>query len=84
MTRVATAAVEDYLKAIYCLGERSDGPVTTTALARRLGLTVSTVSGMIRRLGAADLVTHRRYGTLALTPEGRRAALIVLRRHPSR
>ncbi|MDQ2726523.1 MAG: metal-dependent transcriptional regulator [Actinomycetota bacterium] len=81
MTAAPTAAVEDYLKAIYGLGERSDAPVTTTALARRLGLTVSTVSGMVRRLRAADLVTHRRYGSLQLTPEGCRAALTVLRRH---
>ena len=80
-TSPPTAAVEDYLKAIYGLGERSDGPVTTTALAHRLGLTVSTVSGMVRRLRAADLVTHPRYGSLELTQQGRRAALSVLRRH---
>ncbi len=81
VTTAPTAAVEDYLKAIYGLGERSDGPVTTTALAHRLGVTVSTVSGMVRRLQAADLVTHRRYGSLQLTPEGNQAALMVLRRH---
>ncbi|MDQ6838649.1 MAG: metal-dependent transcriptional regulator [Actinomycetota bacterium] len=81
MTQAPTAAVEDYLKAIYGLAERTGGSVTTTALARRLGLTVSTVSGMVRRLRAAELVTHRRYGSLELSAEGHRAALMVLRRH---
>ncbi len=76
-----TAAVEDYLKGIYSLEERGDGPVTTTHLAHRLGVTVSSVSGMVRRLREAELVAHRRYGDLELTPDGRRAALAVLRRH---
>lgn len=81
MTDGPTAAVEDYLKAIYGLEERSGGSVTTTELAHRLGVTVSTVSGMVRRLRAANLVTHRRYGSLELTDEGCHAALMVLRRH---
>ncbi len=75
-----TAAVEDYLKWIYNIEERSESAVTVGELAHRLGITPSSVSGMVRKLAAARLVVHRRYAGLQLTPDGRRAALMVLRR----
>jgi DtxR family Mn-dependent transcriptional regulator len=75
-----TAAVEDYLKWIYNIEERRESPVTVGELAHRLGITPSSVSGMVRKLAAERLVVHRRYGGLELTAEGRRAALMVLRR----
>ena len=76
-----SAVTEDYLKAIVAIEERDGAPTGVTELARRLGLSVSAVSGMIRRLDEAGLVLHRRYGRFVLTPEGRRAALGVIRRH---
>jgi DtxR family Mn-dependent transcriptional regulator len=76
-----TAAVDDYLKAIYAAQERGEGPASTTGLARRLGVGASSVSGMVRRLTDQGLVEHRRYGGIRLTVEGTRAALAVLRRH---
>lgn len=79
---VAPSAVsEDYLKAILAIEERDGAPIGVTGLARRLGLSVSAVSGMVRRLDDAGLVRHRRYGRFVLTPEGRRVALGVVRRH---
>jgi DtxR family Mn-dependent transcriptional regulator len=76
-----SAVSEDYLKAILAIEERDGTPTGVTELARRLGLSVSAVSGMVRRLDGAGLVRHRRYGRFVLTPEGRRAALGVVRRH---
>lgn len=76
-----SAAVDDYLKAIYAAQERGEGPASTTGLARRLGVGASSVSGMVRRLAEQGLVEHRRYGGIRLTDEGTRAALAVLRRH---
>jgi len=76
-----SAVTEDYLKAIVAIEERDGAPTGVTELARRLGLSVSAVSGMVRRLDEAGLVRHRRYGRFVLTPEGRRAALGVVRRH---
>lgn len=77
--------VEDYLKAIFSLGERGgsqgDEPVTTSRVAERLGLSASSVSGMLRRLVAQDLVDHRPYGGVTLTATGWAAALQVVRRH---
>ena len=78
----ATAAIEDYVKAIYSLQERADdGAVTTTALAERLGVTPGSVSAMLRRLDAAGLVEHEPYRGVRLTDPGRRVALEVIRHH---
>lgn len=76
-----TAAVEDYAKAIYALERRGQDAVTTTALADRLGVTAGSASGMVRRLGELGLVTHEPYKGVALTGEGRRVALEVIRHH---
>ncbi len=77
-----SAAVEDYAKAIYALEQRADGtPVTTTALAERLGVTPGSASAMVRRLDELGLVTHEPYHGVALTDGGRRVALEVLRHH---
>lgn len=78
---IRSQTVEDYLKAIFSLGERDGGPVTTSRLSDRLGLSASSVSGMLRRLSAQGLVDHRPYGGVALTSSGRAGALQVVRRH---
>src|ERR1700726_362856 len=74
-------AVQDYAKAIYALEQREDGPVTTNALADRLGVTAASASGMVKRLGELGLVEHRPYRGVSLTDEGRRVALEVMRHH---
>src|SRR6201992_1787408 len=76
-----SSAVEDYAKAIYALEERDAQPVSTTALAERLGVTAASASGMVKRLGELGLVTHRRYHGVLLTDQGRRVALEVMRHH---
>ena len=74
-------AVEDYAKALYALESRGEGPVATNALAERLSLTPGSVSAMLKKLSELDLVAHSPYHGVALTDEGRRLALEVLRHH---
>ena len=74
-------AVEDYAKAIFGLQAELGGPVSTTGLAERLGVTPASASGMVKKLGELGLVEHRPYKGVALTPKGRRVALEVLRHH---
>jgi len=74
-----SSAVEDYAKAIYAL--EATGPVTTTALAERMGVTAASASGMVRKLCELGLVAHEPYKGVQLTPDGRRLALEVLRHH---
>src|SRR5215210_6160534 len=76
-----SSAVEDYAKAIYALAEREGGPVSTTAIADRLGVTAASASGMVKRLCALGLVTHEPYHGVQLTPHGVKVALEVLRHH---
>jgi DtxR family Mn-dependent transcriptional regulator len=75
-----TSAVEDYAKAIYVL-EADAAPVSTTALAARLGVRPASVSGMLKKLCSLGLVEHERYRGIRLTERGRKLALEVLRHH---
>lgn len=74
-------AIEDYLKAVYALARRSDGPVGTGELAERLGVTPATATAMLKRLDRLGLVHHQPYHGVSLTPAGERVALEVIRHH---
>ena len=76
-----TPAVEDYAKAIFSLESRSDQPVSTNALAERLGVTAGSVSAMLRRLDELGLIAYVPYRGVRLTDDGRRVALEVIRHH---
>ena len=76
-----TAAVEDYVKAIYALQETGDGAASTTALAARLGVTAGSASAMVKRLAERGLVEHTPYRGASLTPLGTATALEVIRHH---
>ncbi|WP_109775916.1 metal-dependent transcriptional regulator [Quadrisphaera granulorum] len=76
-----TAVAEDYLKTIWSAQEWDDAPVTTSALAARLGLAPSTVSEQVKRLVDAGLVVPAPYRPVELTEAGRTRALRVVRRH---
>ncbi|HEY7623170.1 MAG TPA: metal-dependent transcriptional regulator [Solirubrobacteraceae bacterium] len=78
---IRSPAVEDYAKAIYAIAHRGDCPVTTNALAERLGVTAASASGMCRKLGELGLVTHVPYKGVELTGDGERVALEVIRHH---
>jgi DtxR family Mn-dependent transcriptional regulator len=76
-----TPAVEDYAKAIFSLQTRTQEPVSTTALAERLGITPGSVSAMLRKLSDLGLIEHAPYRGVSLTSEGRALALEVIRHH---
>jgi DtxR family Mn-dependent transcriptional regulator len=76
-----TPAVEDYSKAIFALESRSQEPVSTNALAERLGITAGSVSAMLKKLDELGLITRVPYRGVRLTPDGRRLALEVVRHH---
>jgi DtxR family Mn-dependent transcriptional regulator len=80
MPELVTAAVEDYVKAIYAL-DAGGGSVTTTALAERLDVRPASVSGMLPKLTSLGLVKHEPYRGVRLTARGTRVALEVVRHH---
>jgi len=73
-------AIEDYLKAIYQLQEGGDR-AGTSDLARLLAVAPASVTGMLKRLAELGLAAHEPYRGAALTDEGRRRALQVIRNH---
>ena len=79
--RRLSEAIEDYAKAIYALGRRGEGAVTTNAIAERLGVTAGSVSGMLKKLADLGLARHEPYHGVQLTQEGERVALEVMRHH---
>jgi len=75
-----TASMEDYLEAVAVLG-RQGKRVRVKQISAALGVTMPSVSAALRRLAEDGLVVHEPYGRVILTPEGRKAASDVFRRH---
>ena len=80
-TSVATTVADDYLKTICQHTEWQPEPITPSQLAIALALAPSSVTEMVKKLAAADLVDHKPYGAITLTDAGRARALAMLRRH---
>jgi DtxR family transcriptional regulator, Mn-dependent transcriptional regulator len=76
-----STAVQDYAKAIWALAQRSDDAVSTSALAKRLGVSAASASAMVKRLESLGLVTREPYHGVELTAAGERVALEVVRHH---
>ena len=72
--------VEDYLEEIKRLEEDGDR-ITATILARTLDVSLPSASEMLKRLAGEGYLTREKGGAILLTPEGRRLAHTMLRRH---
>jgi DtxR family Mn-dependent transcriptional regulator len=75
-----TRSVEDYLKSVFHLTSQG-GFATTSDIAEMLDVAPPSVSGMMKRLSETGLIEHVPYRGVQLTPQGRRAALQMIRRH---
>src|SRR4249919_3481096 len=73
-------AIQDYLREISKL-EVGKEKVSTTALAKAVGVSPASASAMVKKLAALGLVEHRPYHGVSLTPSGERVALEVTRHH---
>ncbi len=78
---MATIAVENYLKHVLLLSAGSDDLVSMGALATAVAVVPGTATTMVKALADEGLVEHRPRHGVRLTPEGRRLALNVLRKH---
>jgi DtxR family Mn-dependent transcriptional regulator len=79
-TAKITPAIEDYLKAIYVLGDESQ-PVIAAKVAGEMGVSASTMFSALRRLERESYVKVERRKEIHLTNSGRRVAEGILRRH---
>jgi DtxR family Mn-dependent transcriptional regulator len=78
-----TAAVQDYVKALYLLRAEEPLPeaVPTKALATRLGVTAASATNMLKKLDSLGLVEHVPYAGASLTDAGTKVALEMIRHH---
>ena len=81
VTLDVSQAVQDYAKAIWALGTRTGGPVSTSAISERLAVSPASASAMVKRLETMGLVEREPYRGVRLTPAGERVALEVIRHH---
>lgn len=78
--RDVSRSAQDYLKAIYRLGDGA-GPVLTSRLAEELGVAAPSATNMIGKLAEAGMLRHTRYRGVELTERGAAVALEVIRHH---
>jgi DtxR family transcriptional regulator, Mn-dependent transcriptional regulator len=76
-----SAAIEDYAKAIYAISRERDGLVLNGEVAQRLDVTPATATAMLKRLAELGLIDYLPYKGAALTPQGEKVALEVIRHH---
>jgi DtxR family Mn-dependent transcriptional regulator len=72
--------MEDYLKNIYKLQEKSS-PVTTNAIAEKMDISPASVTSMTKKLDQMELLSYKRYKGVTLTSRGEKVALEIIRHH---
>ena len=75
-----SASEENYLKTIYHLQTKDDN-VTTNELAEKLHTRPASITDMMKKLKSRKLVNYQPYRGFRLTPEGKKIALSIIRRH---
>jgi DtxR family Mn-dependent transcriptional regulator len=67
-------AEEDYLRTIYELEEHKNLGIKSVDIAKRLKISKSSVSEMLRKLAKEKLIKIKPYSKIYLTPNGKRKA----------
>ena len=73
-------AEENYLKALFTLSY-DDGKVNVNDLSKRLEIKKPTVTSMMKKLAAKELVHYESYKPLRLTEKGKKQAAVIIRKH---
>ncbi|TMI74381.1 MAG: metal-dependent transcriptional regulator [Bacteroidetes bacterium] len=71
---------ENYIKAIFHL-QHTDGTVTTNELAAELKTKPASITDMMKKLKTKKLVHYQAYHGFRLSPDGKKVALGIIRRH---
>lgn len=74
-------AEENYLKAIYVLQKEHGSKISTNLISEKMCTKASSVTDMLKKLSAKNLVEYKKYYGVFLTTEGKHAALKVVRKH---
>lgn len=72
---------ENYLKAIYALGQKGSDKITLTAIAEGLNVNAASVIDMIKKLTEKKLISYDKTKGAKLSDKGNKTALGVIRNH---
>ncbi len=72
---------ENYLKAIYHLSKGGKNSVSTNALAETMNNKAASVTDMIKKLSAKEVIAYEKYKGVNISPKGKAEALNVIRKH---
>ena len=75
-----TESIEEYLEAIYRLGERGE-TATTTSVAKELKVAPASVTEMLKKLAKQGYLKYAPYRGVTLTPKGEKIGKKILRKH---
>lgn len=75
-----TSSKGDYLKVLYDLSAMEDG-IRSVDIARRMDLSLPSVSRAMKELSEEGYVSRVKYGTIRLTEKGARAASAIKKRN---
>lgn len=74
-------AEENYLKAIYHLSDGGSKSVLTNELAEAMNTKAASVTDMIKKLSAKQVISYEKYYGVNVTSKGKIEALLVIRKH---
>lgn len=80
-TWMHTQSEENYLKAIFKLGRRSDEKISPTTISAELGNNPASVIDMIKKLSDKKLIRYEKSKGVKLTDKGLKTALSLVRNH---
>ncbi len=72
---------ENYLKAIFKLSEKTDGSVSTNAIANEMKTAAASVTDMVKRLAKNKFINYQRYKGVTLSEKGDAIARKLIRKH---
>ncbi|WP_162339542.1 metal-dependent transcriptional regulator [Cyclobacterium salsum] len=79
--QVLSTTEENYLKSIFQLLKEGSEKVGTNDIAELTGTKAASVSDMLKKLAAKQLLSYQKYQGVSLTEEGAKTALLILRRY---
>jgi DtxR family transcriptional regulator, Mn-dependent transcriptional regulator len=77
----ATISKENYLKAIYGIAKKNGSMVSTSTLAKELGVSSAAISEMANKLSKQGYVEYKKYKGINILAKGKKIAVNVLRKH---
>jgi len=72
---------ENYLKAVYHLSDGGTRSVLTNELAEAMQNKAASVTDMVKKLSAKELILYERYYGVKITSKGKLRALEIIRKH---